>query len=280
MYRLKVADFVFGVITSGGFQLEAFYEPFVSDDEPEIIVYGHYSNKFLNLKLENKVFDSGTFWDVYKRDIKTVFVLKEPFNNNHQYCLAVFDPNYRDGNVYVLRKSPDILPHPLAFPLFHLLMISLLSQGYGVLVHACGIDDNGNGYLLPGSSTNGKTTMARLWEDEAVVLNDERIVLRQNEGRIWIYGTPWHGEYERFSPHGVPLNKIFFLHHAETNNISLMKGSSATLRLLTHCFLPYWEPEGMQFTVDFCGKLSESVPCYDLGFLPDKNIVEFIRFFE
>lgn len=283
MYKLnlKIADFVFGLnsdLASFSFHIEKPYDKFLCSEDPDIIVYGHYLNvPRIYLKSENKVFDSGTFWDVYKSDIKTVFVLKEPFHNNHQYCLAVFDPNYQNGNVYVLRKSPDILPHPLAFPLFHLLMISLLSKGYGVLVHACGIDDNGNGYLFPGSSTNGKTTMARLWKDEAVVLNDERIVLRQNEGSIWIYGTPWHGEYEGFSPHGVPLNKIFFLHHAETNNISLMKGSSATLRLLTHCFLPYWETEGLQFTVDFCAKLVETIPCYELGFVPDKSIIDFIR---
>ena len=196
--------------------------------------------------------------------------------------MAVFDSDFRNANVYYLvfdsiQKSRDLLPHPLAFPLFHLLMISLLSRGYGILVHACGIDDNGKGLLFPGSSSNGKSTMAHLWKDEAVVLNDERIILRQNEDRIWIYGTPWHGEYEGISPKGVPLDKIFFLHHAETNKISLRIGSAAASMLLTHCFLPYWETEGMQFTLDFCAKLTGATPCYELGFLPDKNIIDFIR---
>ncbi len=155
--------------------------------------------------------------------------------------------------------------------------MSLLSQGYGVLVHACGIDDNGKGLLFPGSSMNGKSTMAHLWKDDAEVLNDERIILRQKEGRIWIYGTPWHGEYEEISSKGVVLDKIFFLHHGEINKITLKTGSIATSMILGHCFLPYWEPDGMQFTLDFCARLVETIPCYELGFVPDKNIIDFIR---
>ncbi len=285
-FNLKVADFVFGVKSyqpSFLFQMGKPYDQFVCNDDPDITVYGYYSKiPKIKFKIENKVFDSGTFWEIYRVDSKPVFVLKIPFRNHRPYCSAVFDPDLLNYKVYYSlsdskKQSPNLLPHPLDFPLFHLLMISLLSHGYGVLVHACGIDDNGKGLLFLGSSGKGKSTMARLWKDEAVILNDERIILRQNKGKIWIYGTPWHGEYEGISPTGAVLDKIFFLHHGEMNKITHQTISIATSMILSHCFLPYWEPDGMQFTLDFCAKLVETIPCSELSFIPDKSIIDFIR---
>jgi hypothetical protein len=156
-------------------------------------------------------------------------------------------------------------------------MICLLARNRGLMVHACGIDDGGEGYLFAGNSTHGKTTMARFWKDQALVLNDDRTVLRWREDCFWMYGTPWHGEYPGVSPRGVPLKKIFFLHHAGTNSVSCKEGAMASSMLLARCFPPLWDTEGMSFTLEFCAKLVETVPCYQLNFVPDNNVVDFVR---
>ena len=70
------------------------------------------------------------------------------------------------------------------------LMINLLGKGRGVLVHSCGIDVNGDGYLFAGNSTNGKSTLAELWKDHGKILNDDRIVIRFWDGQFWMYSTP------------------------------------------------------------------------------------------
>jgi len=145
------------------------------------------------------------------------------------------------------------------------------------MVHACGIDDGGRGYLFAGNSTHGKTTMARLWQDEALILNDDRIVLRRRGGRFWMYGMPWHGDYTGVSPQGVPLDKVFFLRHAEANEVHRREDVAACSMLLTRCFPPLWDAEGMRFTLDFCAQLVADVPCYELGFVPDKNVLDLVR---
>jgi hypothetical protein len=156
-------------------------------------------------------------------------------------------------------------------------MVCLLAQGRGLMAHACGIDDGGRGYLFAGNSGHGKTTTAWLWRDQATILNDDRIVLRWREGRFWMYGTPWHGDYTGVSPRGVPLEKIFFLRHAGQNQARRVEGVTAASMLLTRCFPPLWDAAGMEFTLEFCAQLAGKVPCYELGFLPAEGAVEYVR---
>ena len=95
-------------------------------------------------------------------------------------------------------------------------MIHRLSRGEGVEVHAVGIsDEQGRGHLFLGHSGAGKSTTARLWIDRPGVriLSDDRIILRVREGRIWMYGTPWHGDAGIASPDCAPLDEIYLLEH-------------------------------------------------------------------
>jgi hypothetical protein len=281
--RIKIADFVFHVSSNKpkkSFLLEDIYKEFLSKETAHVTICSHYCMKpDIALREEDKVFNSNIYWDVYRIDGRPVFVLRLSGKGSDPFCISVFNPDFLKGDTYFLFCLPGEkpLPNPLRFPLFHLLMISLLAQGHGVLIHACGIDDNGRGLLFPGSPGLGKTTIARLWKKDAVVLNDERVVLRKHKGRLWIYGTPWHGDYEEVSPHGVPLKKIYFLRRTKTNTIKKLGGTEAVSMLLSHCFFPYWDSEGMQFTLDFCDNVVKKILCYDLGFIRNKNVVEFIR---
>ena len=196
--------------------------------------------------------------------------------------IAVLESDFIRGTIYnritrPTRSNDELMPSPLGYPLFEILMICLLSQGRGLMVHACGVIDCGKGYLFAGNSTHGKTTMARLWRNCGIILNDDRIILRHRDGRFWMYGTPFHGEYSRVSSQGVPLDKIFFLSHAETNEINLRKGATASSMLLARSFLPLWDSVGISYTLEFCGQLVTDIPCYELGFVPNHNIVDFVR---
>jgi hypothetical protein len=261
--------------------LEQAYRDFLrSREEPHIIIHAHYDGlPQIPLRDEDRIFDSQMVWSLYRVDGRNVFALKSPTFGLLPYCVGIFDGDFRRGEVYsaVRETANGLPPHLLEFPLLQLLMVCLLAQGRGLMVHACGIDDGGRGYLFAGNSTDGKTTMARLWKDHAIILNDDRIVLRQHEGRFWMYGTPWHGEYRGVSPRGLPLEQVFFLRHAKADDIHRVEGAKAASMLLTRCFPPLWDAAGMSFTLDFCAQLAADVPCHELGFVPDESVVDLVR---
>jgi hypothetical protein len=282
----QIAEIVFAISSDRPVQSLRFkesYRDFACSEQPEVTIHARYGElPSIALRGEDRVFDSEMVWSLYRSGGKHVVVLRSPTSGPDPYRIALFDGDFRRGEVYSRipeagRWPDNLLPSPLEYPLSEVLMVCLLAQERGLMAHACGVDDDGRGYLFAGNSTHGKTTTARIWRDRATVLNDDRIVLRRREGRFWMYGTPWHGDYTGVSPRGVPLEKVFYLRHAGQNRARRVEGVAAASMLLTRCFPPLWDAAGMDFTLDFCGELAETVPCYELGFVPDGDVVEVVR---
>lgn len=281
--RIQVAGIVFSIVNAQDKQnnpLKRSYQSFISTATPEIIISVSYNGLPHTVFRDNDlIFDSGGAWGLYRIDGQDAIVLGATPRGSIPHKIAVFNKNMKQIDIYSKAEQlpGGLFPNPLEYPLSEVLMIYLLSQGRGLMVHACGIDDGGRGYLFAGNSTHGKSTMAQLWKNQAFVLNDDRIVLRQRDGRFWMYGTPWHGDYTSVSPHGVPLHKIFFLHHEEVNSANRKDGVAPASMLLTRCFPPLWNVKGMSFTLNFCAQLVANIDCYELGFLPDQRIIDFVR---
>ena len=168
----------------------------------------------------------------------------------------------------------------MQYPLDELLLLNLLSRGRGVEVHACGIvDSTCDGYLFVGHSGAGKTTMARLWEKEpgVTILSDDRIILKLEEGQIWMHGTPWHGEAELASASRAPLKHIFFIGHGQNNSLKSKTGAEAAALLFSSSFPVFYSPEALEFTIGFYGKVANQVPCSELSVVPNPDIINFIR---
>jgi hypothetical protein len=228
-----------------------------------------------------KVFDSGRVWRLYRQDGAFVFSFTSASSTPAPYKLARFDPSFANGTLWFNRAclAEDRTLHPLEFPLPELMMINLLAKGRGVEIHGCGVIDRDNqAYLFAGQSEAGKTTISRLWNQEgATVLSDDRVVLRLRDGRVWIYGTPWHGDEDFALPASAPLSKLFFLDHGRENRVRAAGGAAALARLFACCFPPFYDEGGMTFTLDMLAGVVERVPCLTLSFLPDARVVGFVR---
>jgi hypothetical protein len=70
---------------------------------------------------------------------------------------------------------------------------------------------------------------------------------------------------------------MFFLKHGEKNSAVPRKGAEAVSMLLTRSFPPLWDQNGMDYTLGLLDRMASKLPCYELHFLPDKKIIDFVR---
>ena len=74
---------------------------------------------------------------------------------------------------------------------------TLLPRQGGFLIHGCALRHAEVGFVFPGQSGAGKTTLARKAPDPDDVLTDELSVARRTEDGWRVYGTPFWGDFAR-----------------------------------------------------------------------------------
>lgn len=285
-HHLRIADLGFELLFEGappaGFP-DAAHRDFLADG-PADVRLRFWTDPLPSLAdaPSEPLFETPGLWSAFRVAGRQVVRLALPEPGARPFRLAIFDPDFRRGEIHTDPDADPKVPaamvaNPLAYPLGELMMIGLLARGSGLLMHAAGVDDSGKGLLFVGHSGAGKTTLARLWEREAALLNDDRVVLREQGGRFWIHGTPWHGEHTATRPDGVPLARVFIIEHGAVQRLRLCAPAAATPLLLARSFPPHWDAAGMAFSLDFCSRLAAAVPVWHLEFTPDAQVVETIR---
>lgn len=272
--KITIGDMTLALTSDKNVKVDHPYSQFISTRSSDIEIEVH-SDSRPNFKKKTRVFDSKGPWKLYQVDRNKVAYF---CHQNHREVAMVSDPHYEKIDFYSELEELR-LENILGYPLGEILIMNLLSQRGGILVHSCGINENGEGTLFAGSSGAGKSTIARMRKEEkgVEVLSDDRIIVRQDKGRFWMYGTPWHGDVKICSPERAPLKKIFFLKHAKKNSVREVEPIEAASRLIVCSFLTFWDEKGMESALGFIDKLTHEVPCYDLGFRSDQSVVDFVR---
>ena len=258
------------------------HDPFAHLDRippaPNDITLIAHRGKPPDFQTREVLFDSGQTWALFKSRGRHVLQNDAIVSDSPPDTFLALEPDFTSGDLY-MPDGPEIsADDPLPYPLNQVMMIMVLSKGRGLLLHACGIDDNGSGYLFLGNSGDGKSTMAKLWSaGGANVLNDDRIIVREKNGELRMYGTPWNGDFKEHSAGGLPIQKILFLSRGRGNRVQPKRGVEAVSMTLTRCFPPLWDKAGMAFAVNFCHHMTERVPCYELSFVPDARVIHFVR---
>jgi hypothetical protein len=227
------------------------------------------------------LFDSGGLWSVLEEKDGRRFVFSSAKLGPKPYKLAWFDGEFRRGVVALHRRYLDAesAMYPLEYPLDELLMIHRLARGEGVEIHGLGVVDGaGRGRLFVGHSGAGKSTLARLWQREsrALVLSDDRIILRERGGRIWMHGTPWHGDAGIASPKAAPLCGAYLIEHGTRPELKPLPKGRAAAEFLARSFVPHYSAEAMDFTLGFLARVARDTPCFTFRFFPDQGAVEAI----
>ncbi len=224
-----------------------------------------------------KVFDSTSWWALYADADHYSISFHDTEPPHKENRRAILSKDFRVGTVYAGHRMHR--EFALSYPLEELIFISRLPERNGVIMHACGIAGPDGGFMFIGVSGAGKSTMTKLFRKQPglKILSDDRIIIRDMDGELRMYGTPWHGEVDICENLGVPLKRIFFIKHWPKNEAARLPVAQAATTLLARCFPPFWDKDGMERTTALCADVAQRVPCYDLGFVPDERIIDFVK---
>jgi hypothetical protein len=288
----RIAGISFGIASDGGVRLT------LDPESRDFAVHPEFSSEICDVNIgvscvdkmpfptREPLFHSGGLWSLFEEtvDDREGFRLnfQRPFSGETPYKSAWFDRNFETGHLLLSRQFfPDDRPiYPLEYPLDEVLMIHRLACGYGVEVHAVGIvDEIGRGHLFLGHSGAGKSTTARLWLNHPgiKILSDDRIILRAHSEKIFMYGTPWHGDAGISSPDRAVVTNIYFLEQYGHNEILPLASGVAAAELFARSFVPRHCAQGLDFSLTFMERVTRKIPCNIFRFVPQQSAVEAIR---
>jgi len=253
----------------------------VDNDTADVTVQARWG-ELRDPAADSTTFESGGLWKLYHQNSNYLFRFTSPAFGTLPYKQACFSPDFTSGDIILHRDYFDSRRpvDALEYPLDELLMVHLLMLGRGVEMHACGVEDSdGRGYLFVGQSGAGKTTTAKLWRKRRGirVLSDDRIILRRLGTRIWMYGTPWHGEAKLACSARTPLTRILFLGRGKKNELVPVRTPEAVSRLMACSFVPFYNASALEYVLAFFGHVIEEIPCSELRFAVDERVLEFVR---
>lgn len=222
------------------------------------------------------VFDSGSVWRMLREANGYRIECRSPGFGTEPYKVARFDDSFTRGTI-VLREAVAHL-QPLEYPLDELLIANLLGRGRGVELHSCGvIDRDGRGHLFVGVSGAGKSTMARLWDSVAPgIVSDERVIVRESDGVMTMYGTPWQSDAGSAMATSAPLAGVYLLEQAKGHELVSLPHAAAVARLFRCAFPLFHDPASIEFTLSFLEKLAASVPVREMRFANDRGAVDLV----
>jgi hypothetical protein len=247
-----------------------FIDPAPPDVELDVVFLERYEEPRGDL-----LFDSGAVWKMYAEGDGVRVDCQADVAGRTPYKVTTFNRDFTRGTIRVnLSKPLD----PLEFPLDELLVGNLLGLGRGVELHSCGIiDQSGQGHLFVGQSGAGKSTTARLWGDAArEIVSDDRVIIREDEGQLWMYGTPWHGEAELSSPARAPLRAVYLLTQAKENELRDLHPATAVARLFGCSFPQFHNAASIGFTMSMLERIVSRVPVREFRFTLDRAALELI----
>ena len=136
------------------------------------------------------------------------------------------------------------------------------------LFHGSAVAVDGMAYLFTAKSGTGKSTHTRLWREmlgtRAIMVNDDKPLIRITGDGATIYGTPWQGKENIGNNISVPLKAVCLLERAERNHIRAITKGEAYPMLLQQAYRPM-NDEAMRKTLRLLDGLCERVQLYRLG---------------
>jgi hypothetical protein len=188
----------------------------------------------------------------------------------------VMNKDYTEGDYY---PCPRIGGRTTLFQVNTSLMIQYTFATAGLstlLLHASVTRYEGRGNLFFGVSGTGKSTHSRLWHDFVAgsdLMNDDNPVIRFEDGRCLVYGSPWSGKTLCYRNVVAPVNALVRLEQFPENRISRLEPLQAYASVIAAVSTIRWNHDIMSLLVPTIERVAMTVPCFQLKCRPDEEAV-------
>lgn len=233
--------------------------------------------------ITNHFEDGKENWRLLKKGDE--YIYKSPLEGKQQVIFV--NKAFNKAKAYLLPKNGGQCVWEVEDIIYDFLQVLLIHyfalHKTGLFVHSIGVKDiDGRGLLFAGKSGAGKSTTARLWHKhtKAIVLNDDRVIVRKQRNKFYIHGSPWHGDFNDYMESktgSAPLEKLFFIDHAAKNKAWKIGQVQAFQNFYPSLFPTFWDRTCLENIVSMSGELIKDVPCYRMGFVNDRKVIGFVR---
>ncbi len=128
-------------------------------------------------------------------------------------------------------KFSNLTDEEIEYILYGFLFSDGLLDYSGIMIHASAVGLGGYAYLFSADSGVGKSTHTsfylELFKEKAVIINDDKPVLRKIGNKIFVYGTPFSGKHDLSKNAAYELGGICFLSRGEENVIQKITPAEA-----------------------------------------------------
>lgn len=154
------------------------------------------------------------------------------------------------------------------------MMFGLVLAPLGAIpIHSSVVVKDGGAVLCLGESGTGKSTHTRLWRENiegAKLLNDDSPIIRIQNDKCVVYGSPWSGKKHCYINKVFPVRALMRLSQAPHNKIRRLPALSAIGAILPSCPPAFAYDNKLQDHI--CNTVSDIISCtpiYHLECLPD-----------
>ena len=169
---------------------------------------------------------------------------------------------------YEGKKSPDFSDTLLEETAVYRKIAEKMPDYDTFVFHGSVVAVDGQGYLFTAKSGTGKSTHTALWReylgDKAVMINDDKPMLKITDSGVTAYGTPYNGKHRLGCNMSVPLKAICILTRGEKNSIVRIDKAEAYAMLLQQVYRPQ-DPLQMAKTLKLVDRLAANTELYKLA---------------
>lgn len=200
---------------------------------------------------------------------------------NEIVFMVTYTPDYSDVLIEILNtlNIDGLGPTNYEYMYTGFMFANRLTVLGGTVLHGSSIALDGEGIVFSADSGTGKSTHTNLWRQHfgkrVEIINDDKPAIKIENGKAFVYGTPWSGKTSLNNNVKHPLKAVVFLSRGDENKIKKMDALNAVLNLSHQLPNPFYDSEIGTKTVNFIKKLYEiNTPVYDLECNISDNAVE------